>query len=45
MQSEEDVDHYINYLNTIDASGKIRFTMKTENENGLEFLDLRFKRL
>ena len=40
IHSEKDANHYLNYLNTIDASGKIRFTMEIENENSLEFLDL-----
>ena len=39
----KDANYYLHYLNTIDASGKIRFTMETEIENGLEFLDLRLK--
>ena len=43
IHSEEDGNHYLKYLSTIDASGKIRFTMETENENGLEFLDFRLK--
>ena len=43
IHSEKDANHYLNYLNTIDASGKIRFTMEIENENSLEFLDLRLK--
>ena len=43
IHSNEDANHYLDYLNTIDASGKIRFTMETETENGLEFLDLRLK--
>ena len=43
IHSEEDANHYLKYLNTIDASGKIRFTMETENENGLEFLAFRLK--
>ena len=42
IHSNEDANDYFNYLN-IDASDKIRFTMQTENENGLEFLDLRLK--
>ena len=33
----------MDYLNTIDASGKIRFTIETETENGLEFLVLGLK--
>ena len=43
IHSNEDANHYLDYLNTIDASGMIRFTMETETENGLEFLDLRLK--
>ena len=43
IHSEKDANHYLNYLNTIDASGKIRFAMEIENENSLEFLDLRLK--
>ena len=43
IHSNEDANHYLDYLNTIDVSGKIRFTMETETENGLEFLDLRLK--
>ena len=43
IHSSEDTNHYLDYLNTIDASGKIRFTMETETENGLEVLDLRLK--
>ena len=43
IHSNEDENPYLVYLNTIDASGKIRFTMETETENGLEFLGLRLK--
>ena len=43
IQINEDANHYLDYLNTIDASGKIRFTMETKTENGLEFLYLRLK--
>ena len=43
IHSNEDANHYLDYLNTIYASGKIKFTMETETENGLEFLDLRLK--
>ena len=43
IHSDEDVNHHSNYLNIIDASGKNRFTMQTENENGVEFLDLKLK--
>ena len=39
----KDANHYSGYLNTIDASVKIRFTMETGTENGLDFLDLRLK--
>ena len=41
--SDEDANDYLDYLNNIDASGKMGFTMQTENENGFEFLDLGFK--
>ena len=37
IQSNEDANHYLDYLNTIDASGKSRFTMETESENNLDF--------
>ena len=43
IHSNEDANHFLDYLNTIDASSKIRFTMETETENGLEFLDLGLK--
>ena len=43
ISSDEDANHYLDYLNTIDPSGNIRFTMQTEYENGLEFLDFRLK--
>ena len=31
------------YLNNIDSTGKIKFTMQCADKNGLEFLDLKFK--
>ena len=37
IHSNEDASHYLDYLNTIGASGKIRVTMETKTENGLEF--------
>ena len=43
IHSNEDANHCLDYLNIIDTSGKIRFTMDTETKNGLEFLDLRLK--
>ena len=43
IHSNEDANHYLDYLKTIDASGKIRFTMETATENELEFLALRLK--
>ena len=39
----KDANHYMDYLNTTDASGKSRFTMETETENSLGFLDLQLK--
>ena len=41
IHSNKDANCYLNYLNTIDASGKIICTMETEN--GLEFLDFTLK--
>ena len=43
VHSNEDVNHYLSYLKIINASGKIRFTMQTENENGLELLVLKLE--
>ena len=34
---------FLNYLNNIDSTGKIKFTMQIKDENGLEFLDLKLK--
>ena len=42
IHSDEDANNYI-ITNIIDISGKIRFTMQTENKNSLEFLDQRHK--
>ena len=41
--SDKDANRYLNYFNIIDVSDKIRCTMETDNENGLEILDLRPK--
>ena len=43
IHSNEDANHYLDYLNTIDVSGKISFTMDTETENDVEFLGPRHK--
>ena len=43
IHSNEDANHYFDYLYTIDASGKIRFSMETETGSHLEFLDFRLK--
>ena len=45
IDSNEDANNCLQYLNTIDASGKIKFIMQAENENDFQFLDLRLKRL
>ena len=37
IHSEEYANHYLNYLNTIDASGKIRFTMELKMKMNLNF--------
>ena len=34
---------FLDYLNNIDSTGKIIFTMQIADENGLEFLDLKLK--
>ena len=34
---------FLDYLNGIDTTGKIKFTMEIAGENGLEFLDLILK--
>ena len=43
IHSDEDSNQYLDWISTIDASDKIRFTMETETENGLKSLDLRLK--
>ena len=37
IHSNEDANYYLNYLNTINAPGKIRFTVETETQNGPKF--------
>ena len=39
IHSDEDVSNYFNYLNTINASDKIKFIMENENKNDLKDLD------
>ena len=34
---------FLDYLNNIDSTGKIKFTMQIADENGLEVLDLKLK--
>ena len=34
---------FLDYLNTMDKTGKIKFTMKNAGDIGLEFLDLKLK--
>ena len=34
---------FLDYLNSMDTTGEIKFTIETANENGLEFLDLKLK--
>ena len=34
---------FLDYLNNIDSTGKIKFTMQIADDNGLEFLDLKLK--
>ena len=39
--SREELDTFFNYLNTIDTTKKIQFTMSIGDKEGLEFLDLK----
>ena len=41
----ETLDLFLDYLNNLDDTGKIKFTMKVADESGLEFLDLKLKLL
>ena len=34
---------FLNYLNNLDSTEKIKFTMQIADENGLEFIDLKLK--
>ena len=34
---------FLDYLNVMDTTGKINFSMETAGENGLGFLDLKLK--
>ena len=34
---------FLDYLNTMDKTGKIKFTMEIAGDTGLEFLDLKLK--
>ena len=34
---------FLEHLNTMDKTGKTKFTMEVAGENGLEFLDLKLK--
>lgn len=43
VHSNEDANHYLDYLNTIVALSKIRFIVSTKNENGCGFLEPRLK--
>ena len=34
---------FLDHLNSLDETGKIKFTMEVANEEGLDFLDLKLK--
>ena len=34
---------FLDYLNTMDKTGKVKFTMEIASDTGLEFLDLKLK--
>ena len=37
------LEPFLDCLNQIDSTGKIKFTMQVQDEDGIEFLDLKFK--
>ena len=37
------LESFLDYLNQIDLTGKIKFTMQVQDEDGIEFLDLKLK--
>ena len=37
------LESFLDYLNQIDSTGKIKFTMQVQDENGIEFLHLKLK--
>ena len=37
------LESFLDYLNQIDSTGKIKFTMQVQGEDGIEFLDLKLK--
>ena len=43
IHSNEDENHYLDYLNTIDGHVRLDLLMRAESKNGLEFLDLRLR--
>ena len=41
--SSDTLESFLDYLNQIDSTGKIKFTMQVQDEDGIEFLDLKLK--
>ena len=37
------LESFLYYLNQIDSTGKITFTMQVQDQDGIEFLDLKLK--
>ena len=37
------MEWFLDYLNQIDSTGKIKFIMQVQGEYGIEFLDLKLK--
>ena len=37
------LESFLDYLNQIDSTGKIKFTMQVQDKDGIEFLDLKLK--
>ena len=43
IHGSDTLESFLDYLNQIDSTGKIKFTMQVQDKDGIEFLDLRFK--
>ena len=41
--STDTLESFLDYLNQFDSTGKIKFTMQVQDEDGIEFLDFKLK--